>query len=52
MGGTISDKNTRTQLTLSKEMKAELQEIAKGQNRSFNNLVVTILQEYLKQSYK
>lgn len=48
MGGSISDKNTRTQLTISKELKAELQAIAKEQNRSFNNLVITILQDFLR----
>ena len=52
MGGSISDKNTRTQLTLSKELKAQLQAVAKEQNRSFNNLCVTILQDYLKHNHK
>lgn len=47
--GKIADSNTRTQLTISKEMKEILTEIAKDENRSFNNLVITILQEYLKE---
>lgn len=46
--GKIADTNTRTQLTISKTMKAELQAIAKSENRSFNNLVITVLQDYLK----
>jgi len=33
---------------LEKEVKAELEQIAKHQNRSFNNLVETILKDYLK----
>lgn len=49
---TISDKNTRTNITLSKELKAELAKKAKEQNRSFNNLIVTILSDYLKLAKK
>ena len=41
--GKISDKNTRTLITIPKELKTKLEEIAKNQNRSFNNLVITIL---------
>ena len=44
---TISKDNTRTQLTISKELKKQLEQIAKEQNRSFNNLVITILQSYI-----
>lgn len=44
---TVSKENTRTNITIPKEMKAELTEIAKNENRSFNNLVITILKEYL-----
>jgi len=44
---TISKDNTRTQITLSKEMKKHLEQLSKEQNRSFNNLVITILKDYL-----
>lgn len=47
---TISKDNTRTQLTISKELKQQLEQIAKEQNRSFNNLVITILQSYIGNS--
>ena len=47
---TISKDNTRTQLTISKELKKQLENIAKKQNRSFNNLVITILQNYISNS--
>ncbi|WP_195966807.1 DNA-binding protein [Clostridium sp. 1001283B150210_160208_E6] len=47
---TISKDNTRTQLTISKQLKKELESIAKSQNRSFNNLIITILQSYVKNS--
>ena len=47
---TISKDNTRTQLTISKELKQQLEKIAKEQNRSFNNLVITILKNYLDDS--
>ena len=45
--GTISDKNTRTALTISKELKKELEQIAKEQNRSLNNLMITVLKNYV-----
>ena len=47
---TISKDNIRTQLTISKELKQQLEKIAKEQNRSFNNLVITILQKYIDDS--
>lgn len=46
----IAQDKTRTNLTISKELKKELEQIAKEQNRSFNNLVITILDNYVKQS--
>lgn len=39
----ISEKNTRTQITLPKTMKAELENYAAEDGRSFNNFVVNIL---------
>jgi predicted HicB family RNase H-like nuclease len=45
--GKIADTNTRTNITISKEMKEQLTNIAKSENRSFNNLVITILKDYL-----
>ena len=42
----ISNDNTRTNITISKDLKAKLESIAKEQNRSFNNLVITILKSY------
>jgi predicted HicB family RNase H-like nuclease len=44
--GKISDLNTRTNITISKELKSKLETIAKEQNRSFNNLVITILKNF------
>lgn len=44
---TISKLNTRTNITIAKELKKELEEIAKTQNRSFNNLVITILKDFI-----
>lgn len=42
----ISKDNTRTILTISKKLKSQLQNQAKKENRSFNNLVITILKNY------
>ena len=44
----ISKKNTRTLITLPKELKEQLEAIAKNDNRSFNNLVVKILSDFVK----
>ena len=44
----ISDENTRTLITISKELKAKLEEIAKKERRSFNNLVVSVLEYYVE----
>ena len=46
----ISKDNTRTLITISKELKKQLEEIAKQDNRSFNNLVVKILKDYVRNS--
>lgn len=44
----ISDNKTRYALTLEKDDKKNLEKIAKEQNRSLNNLIETILKDYLK----
>lgn len=44
---TISEDKTRTMLTIEKDVKKELERIAKEQNRSLNNLIETIIKEYL-----
>jgi predicted HicB family RNase H-like nuclease len=46
----ISKDNTRTLITIPKELKKQLEEIAKQDNRSFNNLVVKILKDYVRNS--
>lgn len=43
----ISDNKTRTLLTLEKGDKALLERIAKDENRSLNNLIETVIKEYL-----
>ena len=43
----ISNSKTRYALTLEKELKAKLEKEAKSQNRSLNNLIETILKDYL-----
>lgn len=45
--GKISDLNTRTNITIPKELKKQLEDLAKSENRSFNNLVITILKNFL-----
>ncbi|RYL93723.1 DNA-binding protein [Sporolactobacillus sp. THM19-2] len=48
---TISSNKTRTLLTIEKDLKKELEQIAKEQNRSFNNLVITVLKRYADSSH-
>ncbi len=43
----ISKDKVRYALTLLRKDKSELEKIAKKQNRSLNNLIETILKEYL-----
>ena len=49
---TISEENTRTLITIPKKLKEQLEEIAKKENRSFNNLVVTMLIKYINEINK
>ena len=48
----ISKNNTRTTITIPKDLKKELEIIAKEQNRSFNNLVITILKNFVDDTQK
>ena len=44
----VAPNKTRTNITIEKELKSQLEEIAKKEGRSFNNLVINILKEYMK----
>ena len=44
----MADDKIRTNIIIDREFKAKLDVIAKEQNRSFNNFVITVLQEYVK----
>ena len=46
--GQVAPNKTRTNITIEKELKSRLEEIAKKEGRSFNNLVINILKEYMK----
>ena len=46
--GRVAQNKTRTNITIEKELKSQLEEIAKKEGRSFNNLVINILKEYMK----
>ena len=50
--GKIADTNTRTNIAIPKDLKAELELIATEQNRSFNNLVITVLKEFVAKNHK
>lgn len=42
----VAEDKTRTLITIPKELKAILEEEAKKENRTFNNLVITVLTRY------
>lgn len=46
--GQISEKKVQISLVIPKELKSTLSEIATEENRSLNNLIVTILANYVK----
>lgn len=45
---TIRKTNIQMSLIIPKELKQELKQVADSQNRSLNNLINTVLMEYLK----
>ena len=49
MVGKVAETNTRTNITISKELKKNLEELAKKENRSFNNLIITVLMRYVQE---
>ncbi|WP_461207835.1 DNA-binding protein [Clostridium sp. DL1XJH146] len=48
----ISKENVRANLIINRELKKKLEEIAVKETRSFNNLVITILKDYVKKATK
>lgn len=44
--GKIAEHNTRYSLTIAKELKADLEKLAAKDNRSLNNLIITVLERY------
>lgn len=43
----VSKDKTRTMLTINKEMKSTLEQLAKKDERSFNNFIIKILKDYI-----
>ncbi len=46
----ISQDKVRTIITIPKDLKKELEKIAEQDNRSFNNLVIKILKDFVSNS--
>lgn len=44
---TISEKNTMMSFVIPKDLKARLTEVAEKENRSFSNVIVSAIQEYI-----
>ena len=49
---TTKPDKTRTNITFPMQLKEQLEQIAKQENRSFNNLVITVLQDFVKSADK
>jgi hypothetical protein len=49
---TISSDKTRTNITIEIELKKQYEQWANEDNRSFNNLVITVLKEYADKRFK
>lgn len=47
-----TETKTRTNITIEKDLKAQLEELAKEQNRSLNNLIIFILKSYVEKAGK
>ena len=43
----ISENNTRVLITMPKETKERLEKLAKEDNRSVNNLILTLINKYI-----
>lgn len=50
--GKISETNTRTNITIPKDLKKQLEDLSKAQNRSFNNLIITVLKDFVSGTLK
>lgn len=50
--GQVAPNKTRTNITIEKELKSKLEEIAKQENRSFNNLIITVLENFVSNREK
>lgn len=48
----IAENKTKTTIVMEKDLKAALEEIAKQERRSFNNLMVSVLADYAESKKK
>ena len=48
----IGEDKTRTNITFPKELKAKLEELARKDGRSFNNLVIKVLSDFVNSQEK
>ena len=46
--GKVAPNKTRTNITIEKELKYQLEEQAKKEGRSFNNLIINILKDHVQ----
>ena len=46
--GKVAPNKTRTNITIEKELKSQLEEQAKKEGRSFNNLIINIIKDHVQ----
>lgn len=46
--GKVAPNKTRTNITIEKELKSQLEELSKQDGRSFNNYIITVLKEHVE----
>lgn len=46
--GKVAPNKTRTNITIEKELKITLEQLAKEDGRSFNGLIIKVLSDYVK----
>lgn len=46
----ISKDKVRMNITIARDLKQELESVAKESNRSLNNLIITVMQKYLEET--
>lgn len=50
--GQIAKNKTKTTIVIEKELKAKLEKIAQKENRSFNNLITSVMSDFAEKYFQ